>query len=649
MPSAFCAPLTIEIDEGIEPTPFETGDVDQTISSSFVQTIDAADIRQTQLDLSQIIENNSGIKIRRIGGLGSYSQISIRGKSSDQVMVYLDGMLINNASGGSVDLSQVPINQIARIEIYKDVIPVEFSEASNGGVINIITHRTKKQKSSQFLVGLGSFDTYNVGINHFNHYKKWRFVFSGGYLNSKNNFLFNNEMNTPKDPSNDETQQRYNNQLSQYNFVAKANYTIDKYRSIHYQTEFFKKIKNLPSFSNNPETHASVTYNNENINIKYIDNLIRSNNIKWNFGIKASQKDTIFDDREKQVASIKQIVDQNTKTFDAKIYAKYQKKKYQIVSNSNIRYEKLSVNDILNPKTSRSNRRYTLSTALEGHIQSKNGKIIVSPAGRFFVSHDKFAGNVSNENSENSSLKKNYYTVSPQIGIRYQLWQQTSVKVNAGRYYRLPSYLELFGARGYIESDDSLVPEEGINLDAGFEHLAHPHSEILTKFLWNFSVYHSIIDNEIAYAFDARGIGKPTNNNKSTITGIENNINFEFNYDIELISNTTLQLPLNKSDPEDFKPLPGRSEFTQSTRLVFYKNPLELFIEHAWESSYYFDTEQRLPAKKKSIFNTGIKMHNQKTQISLTLNNIFDYEYKDYYSQVAPGFSIFLSTRFTFI
>ena len=640
------APLNIEINEGIQTTPYQTGDVDKNISTSFVQTIETSEIRDSQLDLGRVIENSSGLKIRRTGGIGSYSQISIRGKSPNQVMVYVDGMLLNNASGGSVDLSQIPINQIARIEIYKDVIPIEFSEASNGGVINIITHRTKSQKSSQIRTGMGSFETLNLGINHFNYYKDWQFVLTGGYIRSKNDFSFNYENGTPNNPYDDETQQRLNNELHQYNFVAKAKYKIDNYQSIQYQGEIFNKNKQVPSFSNSSATNTFLSYDNKYFAIKYINNRINSDKLELSSDIKLRLKDTLYDDSEKQIGLVKRLVDQRTKLVSGKVYAKYNENSFQIIGNSSLRYEYLTSDDFYEPENSRSNKRLTFATALQGNLFFYNKKLIVSPAIRSFVTNDNFSGETSNESLNKNHISKTYHTTTSQIGVRYQLWSNTSLKINAGKYYRLPNYIELFGARGYIGSNETLRPEKGINVDVGFEHLGYPKSELLTKFNWNLSLYHSTINDEIVYSYDARGIGKPSNNAKSTITGLENNITWEFFYTLDLVSNTTFHLPLNRSDPNNTTLLPSRPPWSQTTRIVIDQNPVNFYIEHILESSFYFDTAQRLPGKQKSIFNTGIKLTSKKIQYSFTLNNLFSQQNKDFYYQVIPGLSAFLSINF---
>jgi len=138
------------------------------------------------------------------------------------------------------------------------------------------------------------------------------------------------------------------------------------------------------------------------------------------------------------------------------------------------------------------------------------------------------------------------------------------------------------------------------------------------------------------------------NNNKSVITGIENNVLLEMAYSIELTSNTTFQRPLNLSDSEKTKLLGGRPLRSTVSRLAWNNNGVYFFLEHIWESAYFFDNEQRLYGKVRSIFNSGIKLKSKKLQLNLTLKNMLDHKNSDYFSQVAPGFSFFLSAMFTF-
>ena len=55
------------------------------------------------VDLPLILDQAVGVKTRRYGGLGSFSTVSIRGSTAEQVQVFLDGVSLNQAMGGGVD------------------------------------------------------------------------------------------------------------------------------------------------------------------------------------------------------------------------------------------------------------------------------------------------------------------------------------------------------------------------------------------------------------------------------------------------------------------------------------------------------------------------------------------------------------------
>ena len=135
---------TVVVTATSEETPFETGDVETEESTGFVSVIHREDFEGKMEDLADVLQNEAAVEVRQSGGLGSFSTISIRGSSSDQVMVFLDGVLLNDASGGGVDLSSISLSDVESIEIYRGVTPINFDKASIGGVVNIKTLRAKE-------------------------------------------------------------------------------------------------------------------------------------------------------------------------------------------------------------------------------------------------------------------------------------------------------------------------------------------------------------------------------------------------------------------------------------------------------------------------------------------------------------------------
>jgi iron complex outermembrane receptor protein len=106
----------------------------------------------------QLLSEQSGVSITRLGGMGSTSTVSLRGSTSNQVLVYVDGVPFNTATGGGVDLGAIPLGDVDRIEIYRGMSPIAFGASGIGGVVSITT-AVPKDNRLELEVGGGSFGT----------------------------------------------------------------------------------------------------------------------------------------------------------------------------------------------------------------------------------------------------------------------------------------------------------------------------------------------------------------------------------------------------------------------------------------------------------------------------------------------------------
>jgi iron complex outermembrane receptor protein len=129
--------------------------------SGSVARLEAKDFRGRYSDLPGVLEQVAGVTVHRTGGFGEHADVSIRGTSAKQVQVFLDGVPLNNASGGAVDLSKIPLNSLQKINIYKGAAPLKLMGAAAGGVINLITDPGKDIVSAN--VELGSFGYRTAG------------------------------------------------------------------------------------------------------------------------------------------------------------------------------------------------------------------------------------------------------------------------------------------------------------------------------------------------------------------------------------------------------------------------------------------------------------------------------------------------------
>ncbi len=114
----------------------------------------------TTLDQALVI--NPAIRISYDPVLGS--TIRMRGVSSSNVAILMDGVPIIGRSNGGIDLSQINMQNIERIEIIQGALSNIYGSNAAGGVINIIT---KKSQLEKWKVDLGS-QIESVGQQNYN-------------------------------------------------------------------------------------------------------------------------------------------------------------------------------------------------------------------------------------------------------------------------------------------------------------------------------------------------------------------------------------------------------------------------------------------------------------------------------------------------
>ncbi len=90
----------------------------------------------------EVLERVAGVEIVYYNGrnLNGQADVTIQGSRTEHVLVLLDGVRLNTASGGNVSFALVPLGIISRIEIIKGPASAAWG-SSLGGVINILTKR----------------------------------------------------------------------------------------------------------------------------------------------------------------------------------------------------------------------------------------------------------------------------------------------------------------------------------------------------------------------------------------------------------------------------------------------------------------------------------------------------------------------------
>jgi len=138
-----------------------------------VTIIDEKSIKNSNAaSVPDLLRDAEGIVVRDVLGNGRTAEVDLRGfgeSAPANTLILVDGRRVNEIDLSGVDWTQIPIDQIERIEIIRGTGSVLYGDNAVGGVINIIT-KTPSQEPA--LSAGGSVGSYGM--------KQGRFSVSGG-------------------------------------------------------------------------------------------------------------------------------------------------------------------------------------------------------------------------------------------------------------------------------------------------------------------------------------------------------------------------------------------------------------------------------------------------------------------------------------
>ncbi|OLF52242.1 TonB-dependent receptor domain-containing protein [Pseudomonas chlororaphis] len=115
--------------------------------------------------VTDLLQRVPGVQVAQTGGRGSLPGIYIRGTSSAQTLVLVDGQRIGSSTSGDSNLQHLNIEQIERVEVLRGSRSVIYGSDAIGGVIQIFTRRSAEQGLQPRLhLGMGSQQSWERSI-----------------------------------------------------------------------------------------------------------------------------------------------------------------------------------------------------------------------------------------------------------------------------------------------------------------------------------------------------------------------------------------------------------------------------------------------------------------------------------------------------
>ena len=221
-------------------------------------------------DLGQILEKELNIRLTQDNILGS--SISLQGISGQNVKILIDDVPVIGRMNGNVDLSQINLNNIERIEVVEGPLSSIYGTDALAGTINIITNKSNDPQRSinTYYETIGKYNIDFLLSNNIENqnitYQFGRNYFNGWIEGQKFNLVPTSQLADKKRFKSWKPKEQYLNKI-QHN-LSQKNITI-----YNYIDHFYEKITNLglpkaPYFENAFDEYYHTNRINIGSNIK---------------------------------------------------------------------------------------------------------------------------------------------------------------------------------------------------------------------------------------------------------------------------------------------------------------------------------------------------------------------------------------------
>ena len=196
-----------------------------------VSVITAEDIKNSNAQtVPDLLRGIPGFVVRDFYGNGVKVSVDSRGfgeTSASNVLVLLDGRRLNQADLSGVDWTQVPLDQVKRIEVIRGGSgSVLYGDNAASGVVNIITKEGKGRPGFEMLFEGGSYDMNKQSVS------------SSGQIKSLSYWM---------DASHTDTNgYRNNSYFAAKDFASKINYSIFPWLSLRFNQGFHSASYGMP-------------------------------------------------------------------------------------------------------------------------------------------------------------------------------------------------------------------------------------------------------------------------------------------------------------------------------------------------------------------------------------------------------------------
>ena len=429
---------------------------DHTAASSVLRPSDSP---RAEEDLGTLLLEVPGASVTRRGGLGSFATLSLRGSNPDEVRIYVDGIPLNQAVGGAVDLSTLPLGDVERVEIYRGSTPISFGESALGGVVSIST-RTPETTQVSARAGAGSFQTTFADVTAGGAVGRWRLYVGLHALRAIGDFPYAPAIIPGAAAAGD----RASNDLMQLDGVARAVVTLGGRRELRVGFIGVWRDQGLPAKAMYPSMVARGATTRALGHIDYESRADLGASSRLRAALFASATRDEFWEPLRATHDVTRSV--GVTVTPEKALGEWGRLAGLIEGRAE---EFLPYNDAdptMRAGVSATREVAAVGSELDARVAPLDLDIL--PSARLEASRDVRTGRDS-ITAANLPAQQPMSRLFPvlRVGFVRTLPAGVSLRGNIGRYARIPSFLELYGYNLNVLGNPTLRPEQGVNADLG--------------------------------------------------------------------------------------------------------------------------------------------------------------------------------------
>jgi len=156
----YLTPSQIKLNEFVVTAQYAPGSTEKAVHK--IRVIDSEKIEAMgAVNLRDVLTNELNIRLSQDNILGS--KMSIQGVSGLNVKILIDGVPVIGRLDGNIDISQINLYNVERIEIVQGPLSVNYGTDALGGTINIITKKNQRESlsisSQNYYESIGQYNT----------------------------------------------------------------------------------------------------------------------------------------------------------------------------------------------------------------------------------------------------------------------------------------------------------------------------------------------------------------------------------------------------------------------------------------------------------------------------------------------------------